>query len=235
MVAFSTASEIDSAQAFACLTEAPGLRRPTMPSHQTPTVLKHIIETVPAHDGLGTKRQGDIESLANVDAGEFRRGYADDGDGMGIQREHAAERRSISTEFALPEGVADHRASFAAGAIISRRKNAADQGVYSERMEKTAAGVDAVDVANLAGGSEVERCAGPCRNVTKGAMAAADQLPLRIGEIAWRRPELARAARMTVQLYAYQLLWVWHRQTTQDQRIQQLKQCGVRSYAKRKG
>ena len=90
------------------------------------------------YDPFGTERHHDIEGAADVDAREAPVRDAYDLDGMAVDGNGLADDRGGSTIFALPEAVAEHRASGTAAAVAGGRESAAQSGADSEGFEKLA-------------------------------------------------------------------------------------------------
>ncbi len=164
-----------------------------------------------------------------IEAGELRRGDADDREGRAIERHRLADDVRRAAEAPLPETIADDhdRAVLAASAHVVRLgEGAAENRRHAQHLEETAARHDAVGVVRLAAARQVEagRAIGE-GPVEQLGIARAQLLPQRVGP---GRPLLAGQQ-------LDEMLGLLDRQGAQHQRVDDREDRRVGADAERQG
>ena len=97
----------------------PERSRPIAASHH---LLRSLSRPAPfCVNAIGAQRQRDVEAAADVEPEEVRRRHADDVELDALEADGLLQHRRRAAEFALPVGVAEHRARrAAAGSIVFR-------------------------------------------------------------------------------------------------------------------
>ena len=81
---------------------------------------------------------------------------------MVVEREFAADDRTIAAQFALPKLVADDGARQAtATAVVASREKTAHQGLHAQHTEKIAADKKALGQTRFTAGREIKAIVGP--------------------------------------------------------------------------
>ncbi len=82
--------------------------------------------------------------------------HADDGVGLAVQFESAADDAGIAAEFSLPQAVAEEHFAVMSWVVFFIEKCAAEKRRNAHCAEKSGGGADAVNANRIAGAGEIE-------------------------------------------------------------------------------
>ena len=182
-----------------------------------------------ANDRLGAERRRDVEGAADLQAEEIAVRDADDRERVAVEVNRFSDHVRAAAILALPEAVTEdrHRSIRSAAApVIVGREETPDVRRYAERVEEPPADEEALRVARLAAGVQVEARVAVGADADQHRLVIADVLPLRIGQRGVR-------AANALEPQDHQPIGLVHRQRLEDQRVDQREDRDIGADAQR--
>ena len=183
---------------------------------------------------FGADRNGDVEGAADVDAEEAGRRDPGDLEAFSFDRDGLARRDFPSAELSLPEALADDgRGCGAAGRVVAGTQHPAADRADADGVEKRPADVEALGIARLASGGEVDPFGAPDRELRERLLFAADAVPLRRGQLWPAAREASGSVTPAWDADVVELLRCRDREAPEPHGVQELEDGGVGPDAER--